>query len=93
MVATDRASAHLAEQIAVKALIPVVAISGDRTLTSANMPVDIPPGDRHAPAEAVRCLSEAAEKAGGNREKIRAYLASGNTVAERYSFASTGELR
>jgi hypothetical protein len=35
----------------------------------------------------------AAERAGGNREAIRAYLASGKTVAERFSFSSTGELR
>ena len=38
VVATDRASAHLAEQIAVKAMFPVVAISSDRTLTSTNVP-------------------------------------------------------
>jgi ABC-type branched-subunit amino acid transport system substrate-binding protein len=93
VVATDRASAHLAEQIAVKALIPVVAISGDRTLTSANVPWIFRLDAGTAPAEAVRCLSEAASRAGGNREKIRAYLASGAMVAERFSFASTGELR
>jgi hypothetical protein len=93
VVATDRASAHLAEQIAVKALIPVVAISGDRTLTSANVPWIFRLNAGTPPADAVRCLSEAALRAGGNRERIRAYLASGATVAERFSFASTGELR
>ena len=93
VVATDRASAHLAEQIAVKALLPVVAISGDRALTSANVPWIFRLDAGTAPAEAVRCLSEAAARAGGNRGSIRAYLASGTTVAERFSFASTGELR
>jgi ABC-type branched-subunit amino acid transport system substrate-binding protein len=93
VVATDRASAHLAEQIAVKALIPVVAISSDRALTSANIPWIFRLDIGAAPADAVRCLREAAERAGGNREAIRAYLASGKTVAERFSFSSTGELR
>ena len=93
VVATDRASAHLAEQIAVKALIPVVAISSDRALTSANIPWIFRLDIGAAPAAAVRCLREAAERAGGNREAIRAYLASGKTVAERFSFSSTGELR
>ena len=93
VVATDRASAHLAEQIAVKALIPVVAISSDRALTSGNIPWIFRLDIGAAPADAVRCLREAAERAGGNREAIRAYLASGKTVAERFSFSSTGELR
>ena len=93
LVATDRASAHLAEQIAVKVLVPVVAISGDRTLTSANVPWIFRLNAGTAPADAVRCLSEAASRAGGSRDSIRAYLASGKTVAERFSFASTGELR
>jgi ABC-type branched-subunit amino acid transport system substrate-binding protein len=93
VVATDRASAHLAEQIAVKALIPVLAISSDRTLTSANVPWIFRLEAGTAPADAVRCLSEAALRAGGNRDSIRAYLASGKTVAERFSFSSTGELR
>jgi branched-chain amino acid transport system substrate-binding protein len=93
VVATDRASAHLAEQIAVKALIPVVAISSDRALTSANVPWIFRLDAGTAPADAVRCLSEAASRAGGNREAIRAYLASGKTLAGRFSFVSTGELR
>jgi ABC-type branched-subunit amino acid transport system substrate-binding protein len=93
VVATDRASAHLAEQIAVKTLIPVVAISSDRALTSANVPWIFRLDAGVAPADAVRCLSEAASHAGGNREAIRAYLAAGNPLVGRYSFASTGELR
>jgi ABC-type branched-subunit amino acid transport system substrate-binding protein len=93
VIATDRASAHLAEQIAVKAMFPVVALSGDRTLTSTNVPwIFRLPADTPL-NEAVRCLTEAASHAGANRDSIRAYLASGTMVAERFSFASTGELR
>jgi hypothetical protein len=93
IVATDRASAHLAEQIAVKVLIPVVAISGDRTLTSANVPWIFRLEAGTAPADAVRCLREAAARASGNRDSIRAYLASGKTVGAGFAFTSTGELR
>jgi hypothetical protein len=46
-----------------------------------------------AMGDAVRCLSEAAEHAGGNRDSIRAYLASGKTVADRFSFTPAGEVR
>ena len=38
IIALDRSSSHLAEQIAVKTFLPVVAISADRSLTSANIP-------------------------------------------------------
>ena len=38
LIALDRPSSHLAEQIAVKAFLPVVALSSDRTLTSTNIP-------------------------------------------------------
>ena len=93
VVATDRASAHLAEQIAVKALMPVLAISADRTLTSANLPWIFRLDSGTAPADAVRCLREADSRAGGSRDAIRAQLASGTTLAGRFSFTSTGEPR
>ena len=38
IVALDRDSAHLAEQLALKAFVPVVALSGDKALTSTNIP-------------------------------------------------------
>src|SRR5579863_6938237 len=38
VIALDRNSSHLAEQIAVKSFVPVVAISSDRSLTSTNIP-------------------------------------------------------
>jgi ABC-type branched-subunit amino acid transport system substrate-binding protein len=38
LIALDRASSHLAEQVAVKSFVPVLAISSDRSLTSTNIP-------------------------------------------------------
>jgi branched-chain amino acid transport system substrate-binding protein len=74
LIATDRASAHLAGQIAAKTLLPVIALSADRTLISANVPwifrldASTPPGD------AVRYFVEAAKAAGPNRGRIRDYF-------------------
>ncbi|MGA7359701.1 MAG: ABC transporter substrate-binding protein, partial [Candidatus Sulfotelmatobacter sp.] len=92
LIALDRPSSHLAEQIAVKSFIPVVAISSDRALTSTNIPwiFRLPEG---TPIEqALRSLAEAIKRAGPNREKIRNQMASGNPVGG-VSFISTGELR
>lgn len=91
IVASDRDSAHLAEQLAVKTMVPVVAISNDRTLTSANIPWIFRMREGTAIADAVRCLSDAAGAAGANRDLIRAYLASGKPVSEGCSFQATGE--
>ncbi len=91
VVALDRASSHLAEQIAVKSFVPVVAISSDRALTSTNVPwiFRLPQG---TPLEqALQSLSAAIEQVGPNRAGIRASLASGKTLAG-IRFESTGEL-
>jgi hypothetical protein len=90
LIALDRDSSHLAEQMAVKAFVPVVAISADRALTSTNIPwiFRLPQG---TPFEnTLNCLSAAIGQAGPNRAGIREVLASGKTVAG-ISFASTGE--
>jgi ABC-type branched-subunit amino acid transport system substrate-binding protein len=92
LIALDRPSSHLAEQIAVKSFIPVVAISSDRALTTTNIPwiFRLPEG---TPIEqALRSLAEAINRAGPNRGKIRNLLASGKSMAGA-SFESTGELR
>ncbi|MGD0791724.1 MAG: ABC transporter substrate-binding protein [Terriglobales bacterium] len=92
LIALDRPSSHLAEQIAVKSFIPVVAISSDRALTTTNIPwiFRLPEG---TPIEqALRSLAEAIHRAGPNREKIRNLLASGKRLGGA-SFESTGELR
>jgi branched-chain amino acid transport system substrate-binding protein len=92
LIALDRPSSHLAEQIAVKSFIPVVAISSDRALTTTNIPwiFRLPEG---TPIEqALGSLAEAIHRAGPNREKIRNLLASGTAVGG-VSFESTGDPR
>jgi branched-chain amino acid transport system substrate-binding protein len=91
LVALDRLSSHLAEQIAVKSFVPVVAISADRTLTSTNIPWIFRLPEGSSLSEALRCLAAAIDQAGPNRTRLRALLASGESFAD-FRFASTGEL-
>ena len=92
LVALDRASSHLAEQIGTKAFVPVIAISSDRMLTSANIPwiFRLPP--ETSLVQAVQLLSSASRRAGQNREQIREVLSSGTSISG-ISFQSTGELK
>ncbi len=92
VIALDRASGHLAEQIAVKAFVPVVAISSDRTLTSTNIPwiFRLPEGTDLP--QALNCLFTAITEAGPNRSSIRQVLASGKTLAG-IRFSSAGETK
>jgi branched-chain amino acid transport system substrate-binding protein len=90
LIALDRASSHLAEQIAVKSFFPVIAISSDRALTSTNIPWIFRLPESTSLEQALRCLDSAIERAGPNREKIRDLLASGQPIAG-LRFASTGE--
>jgi ABC-type branched-subunit amino acid transport system substrate-binding protein len=88
ILATDRNASHLAEQLAVKAFVPVVAISADRTLTSVNIPwiFRMPAGT--LPEAALRTLLDAAARSGANRAALREALASGAAP-----FDSRGEVR
>ena len=63
LIALDRPSSHLAEQIAVKSFVPVVAISSDRALTSTNIPwiFRLPEGTPFE--QALQSLSAAIEQA------------------------------
>jgi ABC-type branched-subunit amino acid transport system substrate-binding protein len=92
IVALDRDAAHLSEQLALKAFVPVVALSGDKTLTSTNVPwiFRLPAGT--APAAALRLLEAAAARSGTNPERLRDVLASGNAVGG-VTFLPTGEPR
>jgi branched-chain amino acid transport system substrate-binding protein len=81
IVALDRASSHLAEQIAVKAFVPVVAISSDRALTSTNIPWIFRLPEGTTVQDALRCLAAAIDQAGDNRGEIRRVLASGTEMA------------
>jgi branched-chain amino acid transport system substrate-binding protein len=82
IIATDRNSSHLAGQFAVKAFLPLVAISGDRTLTSVNVPwiFRLPAGTD--PAEALRILTGAAARSGPDRMRLREQLAQSATGGE-----------
>jgi len=92
LIALDRDSSHLAEQIAVKCFIPVVAISSDRALTTTNIPWIFRLPEGTPIASALRTLAAALHRAGPNREMIRNLLASGKSIGGA-SFESTGELR
>jgi len=90
VIALDRASSHLAEQIAVKSFVPVVAISSDRTLTSTNIPWIFRLPEGSFIEQAIATVSQAIQTAGPNRAGIRDVLASGKLVGG-LRFASTGE--
>jgi branched-chain amino acid transport system substrate-binding protein len=92
LVTLDRASSHLAEQIAVKAFVPVVAISSDKSLTSTNIPwiFRLPQGT--SLEAALRLFAGAASSAGGNRGKVRDTLASGASIGG-LRFQTSGELQ
>jgi branched-chain amino acid transport system substrate-binding protein len=92
VIALDRNSSHLAEQIAVKSFVPVIALSSDRALTTTNIPWIFRLPQSTSLEQALRCLAEAVERAGPNRGNLRELLSSGKPVAG-LSFESTGELR
>jgi ABC-type branched-subunit amino acid transport system substrate-binding protein len=90
VVALDRNSAHLAEQLAIKALVPVVALSDDKSLTSNNVPWIFRMPAEATPAVAVRLLAGAVQQSGPNPERLRDLLASGNAL-DGVAFLPTGE--
>jgi hypothetical protein len=92
IVALDRDAAHLAEQLALKAFVPVVALSGDKTLTSTNVPWIFRLPQETAPAAAIGLLEAAVVRRGANAERLRGVLASGDEIAG-IAFLSTGEPR
>jgi ABC-type branched-subunit amino acid transport system substrate-binding protein len=92
LIALDRASSHLAEQIAVKSFVPVIAISSDRALTTSNIPWIFRLPEGTSLGQALKCLSAAIAQAGPNRSSVREILASGKPLAG-VRFASTGEVR
>jgi hypothetical protein len=92
VIALDRASSHLAEQIGVKAFVPVVAVSSDHALTSTNIPWIFRLPEGTSLQQALQTLAAAERKSGPNRSKIREELASGNEVAG-VQFQATGEPR
>jgi branched-chain amino acid transport system substrate-binding protein len=92
LIAFDRASSHLAEQIAVKSFVPVVAISSDHALTTTNIPWIFRLPEGTSLEQAVKCLFAAIAQAGSNRSSVREILASGKSLAG-VRFASTGDAK
>jgi branched-chain amino acid transport system substrate-binding protein len=92
IIALDRNSSHLAEQVGVKAFVPVIAISSDKMLTSANIPWIFRLPEGTTLSQVVQVFAEAAKASGANRGKIREFLASG-TSAGGIRFESTGEMK
>jgi branched-chain amino acid transport system substrate-binding protein len=90
IIALDRDSGHLSEQLALKAFVPVVAISDDRTLTSANVPWIFRLPAATAPAQAMRIVASAASCA--SPANIRDVLASGKPILG-IAFEPGGESR
>jgi branched-chain amino acid transport system substrate-binding protein len=90
IIALDRNAAHLAEQLALKALVPVIAVSGDRSLTATNVPWIFRMPAEATPAFALRLLRVAARQSGANPERLRDVLASGSAL-DGFAFLPTGE--
>jgi branched-chain amino acid transport system substrate-binding protein len=92
IVALDRDASHLSEQLALKCFVPVVALSNDKSLTSANVPwiFRLPRGA--TPASALHLLREAAGRGGPNPARVRDVLASGDAISGM-AFLPTGEPR
>ncbi len=92
IVATGRNSSHLAEQLAIKAFVPLIAVSADRNLTSVNIPWIFRLPEETPLADALHCFVDAAERSGPNRGRLRDTLASGAVLAGGLRFDSNGEL-
>jgi hypothetical protein len=90
IIALDRDAAHLSEQLALKAFVPVVALSEDRKLTSTNVPWIFRMPATTTPAAAFRLVHTAESSSGANSERLRNVLASGILI-DGTAFLSTGE--
>jgi len=92
VVALDRDASHLSEQLALKCFVPVLALSGDKSLTSANIPWIFRLSQGTTPAVALSVLRDAAARGGLSPQGVRDALASGDAAAGM-AFLPTGEPR
>jgi branched-chain amino acid transport system substrate-binding protein len=92
IIALDRNAAHLSEQLALKAFLPVIALSDDRTLTSADVPWIFRLPAATSPAEALHLLAQAEALSGPNAQRIRNLFASGSLISG-VAFLPTGDPR
>ncbi len=90
VLALDRDAAHLSEQLALKAFVPVLGLSDDTTLTSTNIPWIFRLPASTKPSQALQLIESAAAQSGDNPERLRDVLASGHPI-DGLSFASNGE--
>jgi len=92
IIALDRKAGHLSEQLALKTFVPVIALSNDKTLTSANVPwiFRLPSGT--VPAAALGLLENAEKRGGPNPQQVRNILASGTSI-DGEAFLPTGDPR
>jgi branched-chain amino acid transport system substrate-binding protein len=92
IVALDRDAAHLAEQLALKTFVPVLAVSSDRALTSTNVPWIFRLPATTAPDRAIALLRDAEARSGPNPQRLRDVPASGEQI-RGMAFLATGEPR
>jgi branched-chain amino acid transport system substrate-binding protein len=90
ILALDRDAAHLAEQLALKMFVPVIALSDDTTLTSTNVPWIFRLPARTPCARALQVIEQAVGESGSSPIAIRAALASGHQLSGM-AFRPTGE--
>jgi branched-chain amino acid transport system substrate-binding protein len=90
IVALDRNAAHLSEQLALKAFVPVLALCDDKGLTSTNVPWIFRLSSNTKPVAALQLIEEGVAHSGPNPERLRDALASGNEFLG-LAFVSTGE--
>ena len=90
VLALDRDSAHLAEQLALKSFLPVVALAEDHALTATNIPWIFRLPASTTPESAMNLIATAELLSGPNAESLRDLLASGTPIGT-VAFASTGE--
>jgi branched-chain amino acid transport system substrate-binding protein len=81
IVALDRKSSHLAEQSALKTFVQVLALSDDKTLTSANIPWIFRLPAVTMSEAALRLVKAGAKRSGINPELLRDVLASGDKIS------------
>jgi branched-chain amino acid transport system substrate-binding protein len=87
IIAVGRNAGHLAEQLASKIFVPVIAISADSSLTAVNLPWIFRLAADTPIEEAVRAMTAAAETSGPNRGRLR------DALAESGRFDNRGEPR
>ena len=90
ILALDRDAAHLAEQLALKAFVPVIALSDDKKLTSTNVPWIFRLPASTTPAQALHLIQSASANGIATPDKLRDTHASGNSI-NGVAFLTTGE--